>query len=492
MSRSASEIVKSKTLVISLDFDGCSDRAFSQEAILNHIVESSKHIEDLTRIVLMIGSLRQSLFLDILNARNNSQYPNFISCTSLYEEFLPRVRESVVPSIEIIFDTYLQCDSFNQLEPGTTFEVMRKTFKEIDHLHINNYEHEHEYFTEYVTTTNKSNDTINLLKARHMADCSKISIIYAQLHRMASLYPEDDIVMHFYDDKTTILGNLHHFYKNNSQWISEQLCLSFYHQIANPEHSPTLIAEPLKGKGPTNQNYDTHLLQLAEIHRWDSTHEEYKGFATTFRQIFPTIEIEPEFTPTKINPTYHYQGPSYQTIFIPPRFGSYDEKMAHLSLVNNEALEILFQLKKIEEQEFLKICKNFDDLQTFTSINQLDSSDTIYNYTYQLFKLNQLQLNRENRNKTHTREIKIENSDDYDEEELKEAKVYAELREQFNIRCEFLQKEFDSILADIHRKIISTPIVRILAPIARRPTSKLSLFNPQDLKNNSSPPHSPK
>ena len=82
-------------LVTSLDFDGCSDNQQSHQRIIDNIVNTCVQFPSINRIIVMIGSLRQTLVLDLLNAFMNEEDGHPLSCQILYSQFLPNLEKQI-------------------------------------------------------------------------------------------------------------------------------------------------------------------------------------------------------------------------------------------------------------------------------------------------------------------------------------------------------------------------------------------------------------
>jgi hypothetical protein len=83
----------------------------------------------------MIGSLRQSVLLDLYNSFNHSSFPHFLSCELIYSEFLPLLQTKIhdmnlTQITEIEFAPLLLSDIYNKLETGVTFNAIQHIFSQ--------------------------------------------------------------------------------------------------------------------------------------------------------------------------------------------------------------------------------------------------------------------------------------------------------------------------------------------------------------------------
>ncbi len=165
----------------SLDFDGC---IFNQAYMgggtgtYRDVIRSNKVFLDrlkkendlFTKNYTFVGSSRQSYSFDLGCATHNSN-------------------GSCFPAIKIIsdylhttLDPILLADIFGNLKFGTSYE------RAMDSTYIG----EH---------------------AEPMFDPSKVILIYAQIHRLANIHPDEEIIFDFYDDYGPILDSLKAFYE---------------------------------------------------------------------------------------------------------------------------------------------------------------------------------------------------------------------------------------------------------------------------------------
>jgi hypothetical protein len=76
-------------------------------------------------------------------------------------------------------------------------------------------------------------------------DESKLTLLYAQMWKIASEHPSDDICFDLYDDKEEILQNLKSFFSKNPELMPPNLTLNLYQYTG--DNRPKPITENLKG-----------------------------------------------------------------------------------------------------------------------------------------------------------------------------------------------------------------------------------------------------
>jgi hypothetical protein len=278
-----------KYLILSLDFDGCSDRPFSQQEIINHVKKTCLENPTIESIYLIIGSLRQTAMLDVGNAQRNSEHPHYLSCTTLYDVFLGQLHRRIsklglerTPSVH--FCPLLMNDIYNHLETGSTFKAMQNifTWPSLQIARIQNNTHE-------LLVRNQRGENINILSDasnKEIADCSKVTLIYTQMHHFAKHLDAAPILMQFYDDRLDILSGLQQFYTSAPKLMPENIHLQLICQKALKGVQPTLYnAEPIKGQGEINQDYHELMYQMAEYHKWCSIPDAFDNHQAIFESL---------------------------------------------------------------------------------------------------------------------------------------------------------------------------------------------------------------
>lgn len=195
-----------KIRILSFDFDGC---LFNEKyiesrnknvihhnlAFLDKIKEENNAFE---RVFTFVGSNRQSKLIDDSNAPDKgSCFPALIEVNKYLNATLDKL---------LLADIYGFPESNDGLPAGTSFD-------------------------------NALNSAVQNRHANWVFDSSKATIIYAQMHKIANAYPDDDIVLDFYDDRgngsmgisVDILEQLMEFYKSYSTLIPSNVKLRLNH-----------------------------------------------------------------------------------------------------------------------------------------------------------------------------------------------------------------------------------------------------------------------
>ncbi|MGQ3892297.1 hypothetical protein [Legionella sp. CNM-4043-24] len=225
---------------ISFEFNGClltqsskSNIIRDNKELLDGIRKASTRYQSTT---LFIGSYCQSIRDDRAHSRDyGSIYPFFLQ---LAEHLGAKADRFLLASLynnlsdEEIFDTALR--RLNENHPGYDDSKLKGT-PVFDWLY----------------------------------DDSKLSILYAQIHKFASEHPEDTLHFSFYDHNVTVLEGLQTFFHSYPYLLPGSLTLQLVHyQGAVDETGKKIIPlitayEPLTGTGTINREYHLAIKEMA-------------------------------------------------------------------------------------------------------------------------------------------------------------------------------------------------------------------------------------
>jgi len=219
--------------VLSFDFDGCifhrtycyaeeKDVILHNQDFLELIQEEIKALAAI-QVIAFVGSNRQSFSVDFMNSGGKG------SC-------FPAMQK-ISKHLDVTLDTFLLADIYGKREDGNSFALAMSALESGD-IFKNSSEH-----------------------AEWKPDETKMSILYAQMHRVASQYPSEEIIFDFYDDKDKILDSLYSFYEQYKELIPSNVTLRL-NQYAGEQ---VLEMDELHGTGFIDQNYRETVLQIGEI-----------------------------------------------------------------------------------------------------------------------------------------------------------------------------------------------------------------------------------
>ncbi len=244
--------------VILLDMDGCilpgknlkkqspSTNLKNPHAIVNHSTEdivnyNEKLLEkqknniltnQYNEVILAYGSNRTDFYLDYLNATKNGN-GSLVPVLPAIENFF----KTALPHVHISSDFFLMADIYGNKEDGRTYKEMEAIYS--------------------------GRSTLEKEKCAHsLFDSSKISLIYTHAHRAATLNPDCQITLDFYDDYLVILFFVGKFFNRHPELLPNNLILNLFHYA--DKKSTCIDAATTQGTGFIDTNYRSSILYLAE------------------------------------------------------------------------------------------------------------------------------------------------------------------------------------------------------------------------------------
>ncbi|MCK4870073.1 MAG: hypothetical protein KAS93_03080 [Gammaproteobacteria bacterium] len=257
--------------VVALDYDGCIGNEvfvsklrkyaggrpfFGPQELMLAVAEAHAHLFrgfmeglDAHENKILSGSLRQSIFLEQLNMKENNNGSAFY-VIPLIKEIMQIVYDDNKIKRRVYFDSYLLSEDFVRDGQECTID-----FNNLNEL------------------TNISKRRLNMYS--HCAcDSSKFLMLYAHLHRQAIAYPEQQVVYSLYDDNKDVLHGLAAFFSTEMglQLIPKNVTVELYRYGDSYTDDgdcdcfgPELYTEKLVGLGACDYNYNLHIIGLAEL-----------------------------------------------------------------------------------------------------------------------------------------------------------------------------------------------------------------------------------
>ena len=235
--------------------------AIKNQKLLNEINAETKNG---TEVIVMVGSNRQSV-----ESEN--------SATPLRNKWCAPVLNAVITSIKeptIRFDGFLLGDVYRKDQTQESeFDRIQK-------------------FASDRTKTIEKNDPVPV-------DKTKLSILYAQMHKIASENPEATIVFDFYDDKTEILDSLNTFLTKNPDLIPKNVTLQLHRYVSFDDKTNEKLEEhcedttyetkKIQGEGPIDAFYIENTKRLTDI-----GYEGYQPAADKHPDLINALNLAPE------------------------------------------------------------------------------------------------------------------------------------------------------------------------------------------------------
>lgn len=232
--------------VYSFDFDGCLANIDYLSSDKKDIIKSNQHVLDLikqsaNRLIVFVGSNRQSFYDDYTNSYDNSRG----SCYSAIQ--------TISNYLGAILDKFLLTDIYNNLASGTAFN------EALAHLD--------EHLKDYKSDTIANNPPF----PNWIHDESKLTILYAQMHKVALEHSEELIEFNFVDDRADLLENLHTYFIKYPELIPQNVRLNLKRYNGEPNLSEQELDlfikhyEPVQGIGRLDFNYPNTVIQIAAV-----------------------------------------------------------------------------------------------------------------------------------------------------------------------------------------------------------------------------------
>jgi hypothetical protein len=240
---------KKQVVAVSLDADGCIfNPAFREsdqtmEKLFEHnqlLLDKIQHLKvDKVECVGYIGSNRQSLMTDCMNQRVNRKLSCFVAIPRIYQK------------LSIKFDNVLIADIEAHKEPGCSFDAA------IDLITDNGQD-----------LDGKNSWFLAMEKlpaiqahANWSFDNTKVSILYAQMHKLATENPDAEILFNFFDDKEEILDALTAYFSDGVMMPSNvKLALYSYDGDKLELKSPLI-----QGQGIVDMSYQDTIRKMMKL-----------------------------------------------------------------------------------------------------------------------------------------------------------------------------------------------------------------------------------
>ncbi|KTD59907.1 hypothetical protein [Legionella shakespearei] len=186
--------------VYSFDFDGCLAHVGFLSAQQKDILAANRDLLESLKAspnpkIAFVGSNRQSAPDDSTNSHADERGSCFPAISAISQE------------LNAVLDGFLLSDLYNDLPDGTSFRMA------LEHIAPNK--------KDYNPTD------IKLVKGlpNWIHDESKLTLLYAQIHKIASEHPNDTINFNFFDDREDLLDNLHAYFSKYPELIPGNVTL---------------------------------------------------------------------------------------------------------------------------------------------------------------------------------------------------------------------------------------------------------------------------
>lgn len=215
-----------------------------RNAPLQKMIQTENEIRQVYKTITFVGSNRQSIDIDLQYPISDARklYPHdvkqrheYIAKASCYPAIRAFAQSLATKQCPSHFDPLLLPDIFHNLVVGEAFRLalldpIRRKFQHPDAI----------------------------------IDRSKVILLYAQIHKVASEHPNDVIIFDFFDDQDEmVLDKLLLFYGINHDLLPSNALLRLNHYV-NGE-STTSAPLVIRGTGSIDNNYRETVQQIAQL-----------------------------------------------------------------------------------------------------------------------------------------------------------------------------------------------------------------------------------
>ncbi|MBL7481111.1 hypothetical protein [Legionella bononiensis] len=238
--------------IYSFDFDGCLANLLYLSSKKKDIIRANQVL--LAQIksspnpkIILVGSNRQGLMDDFTNAADNERGSCFPAIKLISQELNSHEAPTTL-------DELLLSDIYNDMPDGASFKEAMK----------------------YINKNNKDYKVGKIKKPEQFPnwihDESKLTVIYAQMHKMAKEHPYDDLQFNFIDDREDILNHLHDYFLKYPELIPHNVTLNLKRYMGpidkfeNPIDPLVTEYAPIKGTRPeADHDYRQTVKMMAAV-----------------------------------------------------------------------------------------------------------------------------------------------------------------------------------------------------------------------------------
>lgn len=221
--------------VISLDYDGCLSREGASADDYGWVITQNQVFldnlrvknDDFKKTVVLVGSNRQSHGSDSSNHKKKLKGSRI---EPPYESghIFPAIQK-VSAYLEATLDKFLLADIYGNVPSGTSFDRA-----------VNNPDGAHADWT---------------------FDHTKVTVLYAQMHKLAMEHPQEEIIFDFYDDREDVRNKIFNFCTKYPQFVPKNLTLNLHHYAGKE----CQIEQSIKGTGLIDVCYRQSVKELAMV-----------------------------------------------------------------------------------------------------------------------------------------------------------------------------------------------------------------------------------
>ena len=313
--------------VYSFDFDGCLANLVYLASEKKNIIAANRELLNRIKLspnpkIVFVGSNRQAIPDDFSNSTANGRGSCYPATKLISNE------------LEATLDKFLLGDIYNDLSDGTTF---CKAFKYLDKHH------------QYKPAHYKKVQTLH----NWVHDDSKLTLLYAQIHKVVLEHPFDEIQFNFFDDREDILTGLHTYFLKYPDLIPLNVTLNLKRYMGPVDRNEALIDpqvveyESIRGSGKQiDINYRETIKTIAavSIEQMSAKGLDITSYSST-RPIINYFEAQQvNFDCAAINSIQYYEPGMIPKSSLPPppvkkeKFSFFRKKSKDIIVIEEEQL----------------------------------------------------------------------------------------------------------------------------------------------------------
>lgn len=241
----AKNIVKKRINVRSIDYDGCLSQHHKVRDVKKLIARNKEFLSNIANnikeekfdeVITIVGSNRQCHRVDKHCSNRYGTSSAFIAIEHVTEEL-----KKSCPECKFSFDRYLQADAYNDLDDGTSLDSALQSYDKENHQYLEE----------------------KLSQPHAVRDPTKLSLLYTQMHRIASKHRNDEIIFDFYDNEEGIISYLTSVFSDpaNHFLIPNNVKLRIH------QHSREVSGKVMEvqGIGRIDFSYKNSLMEMARM-----------------------------------------------------------------------------------------------------------------------------------------------------------------------------------------------------------------------------------
>ena len=294
-------------LVISLDFDSCTDTERARECLKSWLIDYLLKHEEITDVEFHLNTARIGVHEDYIMANQCRRFHGkLFSCSQLERSFLPAFREQLgmafaeigkeAPNVR--FEKLVLGDVLKRLHPGTMVAHMQEAMYEA--WNRAKFQGERVFFTvpglsESAVVLYDSSVQYDPYAKGALIDSSKFLTMYMHLQNIGSREQRGDTYhIKMLDDRADVLNRIKERFSSRLELIPENCTLQTipFCLDSTPRHAVPLPLEivsaeddVMRGRGVANPQYAEDISAVAEVMQAEPRHMRYPNPEVIFQHM---------------------------------------------------------------------------------------------------------------------------------------------------------------------------------------------------------------